>query len=212
MSYTDDALEQDPDELESGSRGPRFPTAKIGQRGDRLVGLMVDYDDKAPVYKYGVTPPEREINKKTGEPRTKDVLTLLVKGGDFPVNLPREQGERVNRKAPGQPGQIVRVHIQGHNRYDSQRATSWRMAKDKLGRGLKVGDVVTVWFIEATRQGYGGVDLSQDKLVVGFEVAPATEVDARLVEAARLARGDIKAGRTPSTTPPAPTGSSAVLI
>lgn len=198
MSYTDNLDETD--ELEEGGRGPRFPTVKPNQAGDRVVGLMVDYDDKAPVYKYGITPPVQDVNAK-GDPKTKDVLTLLVKDGNCQISLPRNPGEDSNETAPVAPGDVVRSHIQGHNRYDPDRATSWRMAKDKLGRGLRVGDVVTIWFISTTRTGHGGVTLSQDKKIIGFEVRPPTDAEDGLVEQARTARRNLKAGSPP---PPAP--------
>ena len=181
--------------------GSRFPTVKFTEVGDRFVGMVVDYDDKAPLYVYGTQ--ERKVTPN-GKEQTKDVLTVLVMAGTTaPVTDPDgEDGEHMADPV----GTVAKVHIQGHNRWTPDaRPTgkpAWRNALDEYPQ-FRRGCAVLGEFESTTRVGSGGAKLSQDKKLIGFAVRAAKPEEAPLIEQARAAYHDIKAAKAAATEQPA---------
>lgn len=186
------AYDPDQDEvLDSNANGPRFPTVKLRDKGQKWVGLLIDADDQAPLYEYGITPPQRALSPE-GKPKTKDVLTLLlVEGTDCVVVMPREPGEAESREEQATPGMIVRAHIQGHNRWTKDRESSFINAKRKYGN-LHTCAVVTGTFESTTKIGFNGIALSQEKKILGFSVRKPNTAEEKYVERCRAERVALK--------------------
>jgi hypothetical protein len=193
------AYDYDDDEVfDTGRGGSVYPTAKLREKGQQVVGLVVDYDDKAALWEYGVTPPVRALTPD-GREKTKDILTLLlVEGTDCVVVMPRKPGETESREETATPGMIVRAHIQGHNRWTKERPTSWMNARDAYG-SLHTCAVVTGRFDSTTRTGFNGVQLSQDKKIHVFSVRRPDAAEERYVDACRAEHRALKENMANST-------------
>lgn len=180
--------------LGSENRASRFPTIKFGEVGDRFVGMIVDYDDAAPLYVYGTQ--DRKLTP-SGKPQTKDVLTVLVMAGTTcPVTDPDgEDGETLADPV----GIVAKVHVQGHNRWTPDKRPdgqlpAWRNALEAHG-SFRRGCVVHGRFEATSRVGANGAKLSQDKKIIGFEIRDALPKDAAIVEQARAEYARLKAAK-----------------
>jgi len=186
--------------LRSEGGGSRFPTVKFTEVGDRFVGMIVDYDDKAPLYVYGTQ--ERKITP-SGKEQTKDVLTVLIMSGTT-CGVTDPDGE--DGAVLADPvGVVAKVHIQGHNRWtpDARPAgqlPAWRNALDEHGQ-FRRGDVVKGEFCATSRVGANGAKLSQDKKIIGFALRAAKPEEASLIERARAAYAEIKAAKAEVPAP-----------
>lgn len=180
--------------LGSATSASRFPTVKFSEVGDRFVGMVIDYDDAAPLYIYGTQ--DRKLTPN-GKPQTKDVLTVLVMAGTTcPVTDPDgEDGATLANPV----GVVAKVHIQGHNRWTPDKRPdghlpAWRNALDANG-SFRRGCVVMGKFEATSRVGANGAKLSQDKKIVGFAIRDAKADEAHLVEQARQEYTRIKAAK-----------------
>lgn len=192
-----------------GTGASRFPTVKFNEVGDRFVGMVIDYDDKAPLYVYGTQ--QRKLTP-SGKEATKDVLTVLIMAGTTaPVSDP-DGGENAVLADP--VGVVARVHIQGHNRWtpDERPAgqhPAWRNAIDASGE-FRRGCVVRGEFQATSRIGSGGARLSQDKKIVGWQIRASKPEEAELTRRCREEFGRLRsaaAETAPVTVPssrPAP--------
>lgn len=188
--------------LGAASGASRFPTVKFQEVNDQFVGMVIDYDDAAPLYLYGTG--DRKVTPN-GKPQTKDVLTLLVMvGTTCPVTDPGG-GEGAALADP--VGVVAKVHIQGHNRWTSDKRPdsqlpAWRNAMDANG-SFRRGCVVKGKFEATTRVGANGAKLSQDKKIIGFAIREAKADEADLIERCRQEYGRIKAAKAdePVTVP-----------
>lgn len=201
MTFYDD----DEDRLESGPQGARFPSLKLKGKGDEYRLMMFDYDNAAPVFEYGTKDNRRAITVD-GRERTKDVLTgVVLPGTNCVVSLPRKAGQMQNEEVPAEPGMVVRVHIQGHNRYDPSREDAFRNAKESHGE-FRVGDVVRGVLADITLQGRGGTTLSQPKKVISFAMRKPRDEEMTYVAQARDERRKLRDGqREQISQPTAPT-------
>lgn len=178
--------------LRSEGGGSRFSTVKFNEVGDRFVGMVVDYDDKAPLYVYGTQ--ERKLTPG-GKEQTKDVLTVLVMAG---TTAPVTDPDGPDGAVLADPvGIVAKVHIQGHNRWTPDRRPdgqlpAWRNALEAHG-DFRRGCVVKGEFVATSRVGANGAKLSQDKKIVGFAVRGPKPDEAALIEQARAAYGRLKA-------------------
>lgn len=165
-------------EPEATGTGPRFPTVKLRTEGQQFVGMLIDYDPKAPVYVYGTT----EIDEWEGKPKTQDLLTmLLLERSNCSVILPRESKQDPSEEVDAEPGMVVRFYIKGHNRWDPNRDSAFRNVKEKHGR-FQLGDVIRGRLDKLTKIGSGGRALSQDKHIVGFEMRKARPDEGAHIE------------------------------
>lgn len=184
--------------------GGRFPTVKFNEVGDRFVGMVIDYDDKAPLYVYGTQ--ERKVTPQ-GKEQTKDVLTvLLMKGTTAPVTDPAGEDGALLDDAEGV---VARVHIQGHNRWTPDRRPegqkpAWRNALDEYAE-FRRGCVVMGQFEATSRVGANGAKLSQDKKIVGFAVRAAKADEQALIDRCKKEYRDIKAAKAAATEQPSGT-------
>lgn len=187
--------------------GRRFPTVKFDQPGDRFVGVVVDYDDAAPLFVYGTQ--ERKVTPN-GKEQTKDVLTvLLMKGTTAHVTDPDGTDAAPYISPENIEGTVAKVHIQGHNRWtpdqrpDGMRP-AWRNAIEAAGGAFRRGAVVLGQFEATTRIGHGGAKLSQDKKLIGFAIRAAKpEEEAHLQQLAREAYRELKRSPEPAYVPAA---------
>lgn len=181
-----DGLDDDALEPESGGGFP-FPTVRLQDKGQVFIGMMVAYDPEWPLYEFGT----QERKTYDGKPLTQDLLFLmLMQGSDCDVALPKQAGEDRAEIVKAEPGMVVRVYIQGHNRYTQGRGDSFRVAKEKHGR-MFVGDVIAGKFTESTYEGIGGRRLTQAKKLVSFAMRRAKDEELPLVEKCRQERGPI---------------------
>lgn len=186
--------------LRSEVGGSRFPTVKFNEVGDTFVGMVIDYDDKAPLYVYGTT--ERKLTPQ-GKEQTKDVLTvLLMPGTTAPVTDPDgEDGATLADPV----GVVAKVHIQGHNRWTPDerpagQSPAWRNALAAHGE-FRRGCVVKGEFCATSRVGANGAKLSQDKKIVGFKVRANKPEEAALIEQCRTEYARIKAQKADEPVP-----------
>jgi len=128
--------------LEDESTGRSFAYPKLDKEGDVWVGMLIDFDSKAPLYDYrppNSTAPRHRSLSPDGKEKTQDLLTfLLLDKTTCRVSLPDDDGDAVGREAAGT---VARFFVKGHNRWTEGRADSFREAKEKHGT-LQVGDVV----------------------------------------------------------------------
>lgn len=166
-------------DLESDqATGQRFPSVKLRQQGDVWVGMLVDYDGKAPLYKFNTR--ERAVTDD-GREKTKDVLTVMLLGkSKCMVLVPGETGGE-GEEVHAADGMVVRVHIQGHNRWTQGRSDCFREVKEKHGK-FQVGDVVWGSLNEITLIGAEGRRLTQAKHVIGFGMRKPKPEEAALVQ------------------------------
>lgn len=194
---------QDFDDFDQPLRqaGSKFPTVKFENVGDRFVGMVIDYDDKAPLFVYGT---QERAKTDDGREKTKDVLTVLLMGGTTaPVSDP-SGGDGATLAAT--EGVVAKVHIQGHNRWTpeprpSGQRPAWRNAIDAYG-DFRRGCVVMGEFEATSRTGSNGAKLSQDKKIIGFAIRAAKPEEASLVAKAREEYRAIKAGQAAATEQP----------
>lgn len=186
--------------LRSEGGGSRFATVKFNEVGDRFVGMVIDYDDKAPLYVYGTT--ERKLTPQ-GKEQTKDVLTvLLMAGTTCPVTDPNgEDGATLDDPV----GVVAKVHIQGHNRWTPDerpngQSPAWRNALAAFGE-FRRGCVVKGEFCATSRVGANGAKLSQDKKIIGFAVRAHKADEAALIEQCRTEYARLKAAKADEQVP-----------
>lgn len=172
----------------------RHPVLKWQTVGTYVEFAVVDYNDTAPVKEGGVQK-VRRFDDGTEKKVTQDVITGLVIGGTALVSPPEDD----NRLDPVTPGLVVTQFVAGHNRWDPNRAQnhgqSWRAAKDVLGRGLVIGDLVRIDYLAFLEVASNGRKLQNGKKVLGFQVRPigGTPAELEILEQARAARRNIKA-------------------
>lgn len=160
--------------------GASSASVVLNNEGDQWVGMLIDYDPQAPLFKFGTT--ERELTPD-GKEKTQDLLTvLLMPKTTCRVRMPRQEGQDEREEVDGAEavGTVARIFISGHNRWTEGRADSFREAKRQHGR-FQVGDVIRGRLSELTKKGMGGRTLSQDKKVISFEMRKAKPEEASLV-------------------------------
>lgn len=128
----------------------RPPALSLREKG-QYIDFAVVNEEKAPAYVYGTN--ERAVTK-SGNPKTKDVVTVVVIQGTGVITE-----DKVDR--PVQAGDVATIHIEGQSRWDPDfdktrdkgGFKSWSGAKEDLGQ-LEVGTVGR-WFFEGELQGKG---------------------------------------------------------
>lgn len=166
--------------LQSGG-GTRYASPKFNEVGDRFVGMVIDYDDKAPLFVYGT---QQRAVTDAGKEKTKDIVTVLLMDGTTCAVSDPQGGEGATLDNP--VGVVAKVHIQGHNRWTPDarpvgQRLAWRNALDEFG-DFRRGCVVMGQFEATSRVGSNGAKLSQDKKIIGFAVRAAKPEEAPLVE------------------------------
>lgn len=180
--------------LGSATGASRFPTVKFSEVGNTVVGMVIDYDDSAPLFIYGTQ--DRKLTP-SGKPQTKDVLTLFVMSGTTcPVTDPDDPEDVLADPV----GVVAKVHIQGHNRWTPDKRPdgmlpAWRNALEAHG-SFRRGCVVKGKFEATSRVGANGAKLSQDKKLIGFAIRDAKADESALIERARQEYARIKAAKT----------------
>ena len=137
--------------LSNQSDGPRRPPAISLRDKGQFVDFAIVNMEKAPAYVYGTN--ERAMTK-AGQPKTKDVLTVVVIQGTGVISE-----NKVDR--PFVANEVASIHIEGQTRWspdeDKVREKggfkSWSGALEDHGQ-LEVGDVCR-WFFEDEVQGKG---------------------------------------------------------
>lgn len=133
-----------------GGETRRPPAISLRNIGD-YVDVAIVNEEKAPAYVFGT---QTQATTKSGKPKTKDVVTVLVIRGTGVITE-----NKVDR--PVVAGEIATIHFEGQNRWDPDldktRAAgefkSWSGAKEEVGQ-LMVGDVMR-WTFEASIPGKG---------------------------------------------------------
>lgn len=187
--------------LGSEGRASRFPTVKFNEVGNTFVGMVIDYDDAAPLFVYGTQ--DRKLTPN-GKPQTKDVLTVLIMAGTTcPVTDPEDPEDVLADPV----GVVAKVHIQGHNRWTPDKRPdgmlpAWRNALEAHG-SFRRGCVVKGKFEATSRVGANGAKLSQDKKLIGFAIRDAKADELALIERARQEYARLKAAKSdePVTVP-----------
>lgn len=144
-------------------RGPITPTLKLDTIGQTIDGHVIDVD-VVPAYIFGTQ--ERAVTK-SGNPKTQDKVTILVRRGTGLIVDVDNNGDVV-KDAAGKAvyrtvrdGDIGAIYIEGPARWDPTMDSgrgpgepkSWSGARDDAN-GLEVGDVVR-WRYVGDHQGQG---------------------------------------------------------
>lgn len=196
-------IEEDSDDLEQARQGfAKHDVLKWQSHGTWVEGVVIDFSDEMPKR----DPVTRQQATYEGRPKYQDVITLLVTNAQA-VCSPK--GSTPETIVPVTPGQVVNEYVTGHNKYDPERPAeyglSWRVAKQALGRVLRVGDLVRIDFLATLNRTWDGRPLGLPKHVKGYQVvAPSTPEEFALVEKAREMRRAIKAGQPSPSSSAAP--------
>lgn len=184
-------ISDDDDELEGERKQfAKHDILKHRTVGDYVLGVVVDFSDTVPD-KDPVTNTQKQYGDKL---KYQDVITMLVLDGQGVVTKAGTRNE-----GPLEVDSVVTEWVSGHNKYDPDRpeqfGMSWRVAKDTLGRGLKVGDLVRIDYVVEAKETWSGVSLGIPKKVKAYQcAAPSTAEEFALVERARAERKRIKGG------------------
>lgn len=138
---------------DSGSRRP--PAISLPSIGS-YVDVAVFDEEKAPAYVFGT---REQAKTQDGRPKTKDIVSVIVIGGNGTIKTTDAQGAEVTRQV--QPDDICTIHFEGQNRWDPDfdktrdagQPKSYSGAKSDVG-GLQCGDVMR-WRFEAEIPGKG---------------------------------------------------------
>lgn len=181
------------DDLGSGTISrPRYPLLMLKEQGQQWVGMVVDYNDKAPKYVNGPQGRRRATSEYNGVVRekTQDVLTVLLMQGTNALMLIGEGDDA--EVVPATPGTVVTFFISGHNRFTAKDAPrpqgvglAWRNAIDAKGSKFRRGNVVKATFDLKTDVGAGGVRLTIPKHILSFQIRDAKPEEAALTAQCR---------------------------
>lgn len=180
------------DDLGTGTTSrPRYPYLMLKEQGQQWVGMVVDYNDKAPKYVKGPQGRRRATSEYNGvvKEKTQDILTVLLMPGTNALMLVGEGDDA--EVVPAQVGTVVNFFISGHNRFtakDSPRpqgvGLAWRNAIDAKGN-FRRGNVVKATFDLKTDVGAGGVRLTIPKHILSFQIRDAKPEEAALTARCR---------------------------
>lgn len=151
-----------------GGGGDGRPSVKLPNKGDRWVGMLIDFDPAMPRKEYGTG----VIRKRPdGTDATQDALTILTMNG-----TKAHTGTAADGYTPLPEGVVVKAYIAGGRRWD------FRQALKDLGRPPQVGDVILEEYIEDTMVGFNGARLTQPKHVHRYRVRAAKPEELELVQ------------------------------